>query len=185
MVDLLSMEELDAEVRKGVLSYSKRSAEKALKWALAFFKDYLKDVSTISTRSIIEQYMIVNILNVYLYSKYYTCGMKKPSGYEVVPSVIAMLYNGYDKDVTRFIKWLLYAGAMVIKFPYNLNTTEYVQYVLSSPELLTLLRYEGILDKDLQLNNLIGSTYKPVSCIVTAVELIDISVDSIRSSDSK
>lgn len=123
-------------------------SECGLDGSLEFFREYLRSVESISSLSLRESYILIIVMGLYLYSKYYRCGIKKGSSYSIVAGTISSLFLGLDRDISEYVISIVVARNSAVHKSFVKSTNKEVLLVLGQSKLLLrLLRIEKIVDK--------------------------------------
>lgn len=163
------------------------ASSKGLRGALKFLREYVGKIVNKTVMSLEESYMVIIVLGLYLYSKYYKCGTIQPNGHEyfIVAKVVKRLYINYDTDLADFVSNIIITRNEAVHETWNINTNDDIKDILDNDLLIRLLRCEGIVDKDLNFVEPKGGKYTPVSGPEEAHELIKSVVDKINTEDKE
>lgn len=158
---------------------------KGLKGAIRFFREFVPKLGSVNEWSISDVYMLIIVLGLYFYSKYYRCGNKNGTSYEVYPSTIGALYEDYDKTLSKLVKRIILARNFAVHATYTDDTDLYVRTTVNNANLVKLLRCEGIIDRN-------GDFVEPElgsydSCLNETVARLSIksSIDKMNAEDKK
>lgn len=160
-------------------------ARRGLAGAVRFFRDYVSKLNNLTCIGVLESYFMVILLGVYLYSKYYKCGIRRSSGYTIVASTVYNLYYDYDEDIANTISSVIAARNIAVHAPYIDRSNKQVKAVLNNKHLIRLLRCEGIIDKDGNFIEPADGEYKSVSGEKEALAKIKKMVDKINAEDKE
>lgn len=141
--------------------------------SLRFFRDFSSKLKDTSKFTLIEAYVFISILGVYLYSKYCKCGVRRGDSYTVVSSTVSSIFGSIDDDLARYVARVIITRNRAAHLPYIDSTNDDLLEVLSDPLLRLLLRYERIIDYD-------GNFIEPLNGKYISSDSLSDALESLR-----